>query len=268
MQGCIHLESIRRYYIAFYWGNCFRATAHHWCKQISAIDLSEYLHCAKMMETWEALWHWGPVLSGPGLSWLTVAKQRIRKDEERGTGIIRNAIVRKSQSDSNKVAATGLLPRTARLIRTKIWTGIILWSRHAYRLIIQFFVILRPCYLNNPSWLSHKISFIIIIILDAPWTNTNCPIYVDQIMHNHKTITSSSSLLTTYIILFPSLDSNLSARLFSGCCITSEPVTTCCESPGVYLATAPATAPATGPGSVFPPLPVVSTATTWHHYNV
>ena len=83
--------------------------SHHWCKQNSAIDLSEYLHCAKMMETWEALWHWGPVLYGPGLSWLTVAKQRIRKDEERGTGIIRNAVVRKSQSDSNKVAATGLL---------------------------------------------------------------------------------------------------------------------------------------------------------------
>ena len=145
MQGCIHLESIRRYYVAFYWGNCFRATAHHWCKQNSATDLSEYLHCAKMMETWEALWHWGPVLSGPGLSWLTVAKQRIKKDEERGTGIIRNAIVRKSQSDSNKVAATGLLPRTAWLIQTKVWTRIILWSRHAYRLIIQFFVILRPC---------------------------------------------------------------------------------------------------------------------------
>ena len=59
---------------------------------------------------------------------------------------------------------------------------------------------------------------------------------------------SSSSLLTSYhFISFHGF--KLSARLFSGCCITSEPLTTCCESPGVYLATPPAT----GPGSVFPP---------------
>ena len=203
----------------------------------------------------------GIIRSRAVMTWLTVAKQRIRKDEERRTGIIRNAVVRKSQSDSNKVAATGLLPRTAWLIQTKVWTRIILWSRHAYRLITQVFVILRPCSTYPVMALIKSFSSWSTMPLDKMvpnnWSNL-CSLL--------KPSLSSSSLLTSnHFISFPGF--KLSARLFSGCCISSEPLTTCCESPVVYLATAP-TSPTTGPGSVFPPQSVVSTATTWHHNNV
>ena len=112
MQACIHLESIRRYYIAFYPGNCFHPTAHQ--ASVMQTRLSNRFVSRNIciaLKWWKL-----ERLSVTG-SWCYPAQmschdwQSPSKEERwRGTGIIRNAGRCYHQEipkcDSNKVTAT------------------------------------------------------------------------------------------------------------------------------------------------------------------